>query len=156
MSHLSNSLTPFLFLFPPWILALVLPCSVSLGVACHSSLSLCCLLPFFFIVPLTLLLSAPLSFSMQDSKRFLQWQPWLWEPAFEWQAVPTPLCEFPCLCDITAICGILMIHCVKVQTDWQTDQIEWPFAKPRLKTLLTNRHLSILSDKLLLFFNTIL
>lgn len=26
MSHLSNSLPPFLFLFPPWILALILPC----------------------------------------------------------------------------------------------------------------------------------
>ncbi len=26
MSHLSNSLPPFVFLFPPWILALILPC----------------------------------------------------------------------------------------------------------------------------------
>lgn len=49
-----------------------------------------------------------LSVSTQDSKRFLQWQPWLWEPALDWQAVPTPLCEFLCLCDLIVICDILM------------------------------------------------
>lgn len=61
------------------------------------------------IPPLPLsLLSLSLSISIQDSKRFLQWQPWLWEPSLDWQAVPTPLCEFLCTFDTTL--SLLLAH----------------------------------------------
>lgn len=101
-------------LSPSFLLPVICPWFPSPRGPCPLCLSRC-VSPLFPSLPhppslLSLsLLSLSLSISIQDSKRFLQWQPWLWEPPLDWQAVPTPLCEFLCTCVTIAICAILSL-----------------------------------------------